>query len=347
MLFSPKAKEAPGMTLEGILGPNDRLDQAPGIRADSPEAMAVSSDGHLLFSSGKRVHRLREWGVEADLWAEFDRPVSALSCGSDGLVAVGLEGGALKVLDLAGRPLEGWSAPSDLVSVTDCLFLSRDEIAVVDNGYSDDQNVLSVAPWDEVARGKVVAVHRSGGSRVLAGGLHCPMGIAPDFAGGFIVSQLERASIVDASGSTLQSGYPGYLGRVRKTDTGYVMACLSRRDPLIEFLKKEQAFVADMKADLDPRYWISPRATPEFSHDFPIELGAARLFGDIKPWAPSFSYGLVIELDETLMPVASAHSRADGSRHAICDVCSWNGDLMAISRASNEILNLGPGSPTP
>jgi hypothetical protein len=347
MLFAPKAKEAPGMTLEGILGPNDRLDQAQSIRADRPEAMSVAADGHLLFSSGMRVHRLRLWGGQPELWGEFDQPVSALSCGTDGLVAVGLQGGALKVLDPDGRPAEGWSVPSDLVSVTDCLVLSKDEIAVVDNGYRDDQNVLSVAPWDEVARGKVVVVGRSGEPRVLARGLHCPMGIAPDFASGFIVSQLERASLVDPSGRTLQSGYPGYLGRVRKTDTGYVMACLSRRDPLIEFLKNEQAFVADMKTDLDPRYWISPRATPEISHDFPIELGAARLFGDVKPWAPSFSYGLIIELDEKLMPVASAHSRANGSRHAICDVCSWNGDLIAISRASGEILNLGRGSAMP
>ncbi|MBZ9676333.1 hypothetical protein [Mesorhizobium sp. ES1-1] len=347
MLFASKARQAPGMTLEGILGPNDRLDQAPGMRAEQPEAMCVCPDGQLLFSSGMRIHRLRAWGNQAELWAAFDRPVTALSCGADGLVAVGLEGGALKVLDPGGRPVEGWSVPSDLVSVTDCLFLSRDEIAVVDNGYRDDRDVLSVAPWDETAGGKVVVIHRSGEPRVLARGLHCPMGIAPDLSGGFIVSQLERADLVDASGRALQPGYPGYLGRIRRTDTGYVMACLSRRDPLIEFLKNEEVFVADMKADLEPRYWISPRATPEFSHDFPIELGAARLFGDVKPWAPSFSYGLVIELDEKLMPVASAHSRANGSRHAICDVCSWNGELIAISRASSEILNLGRGSPMP
>ena len=68
-----------------------------------------------------------------------------------------------------------------------------------------------------------------------------------------------------------------------------------------------------MKAKIDPRHWISPRVSPEFSHDFPIELGATRLFGEIKPWAPSFSYGLVIETDGAMTPVGSAHSRANGS----------------------------------
>ncbi len=96
-----------------------------------------------------------------------------------------------------------------------------------------------------------------------------------------------------------------------------------------------------MKARISPHYWIAPRATPEFSHDFPIELGATRLFGEVKPWAPSFSYGLVIEMDEKLMPTGSAHSRANGMRHAISDVAVWNGDIIAVSRASGEILNLG------
>ncbi|BCG90263.1 hypothetical protein MesoLj113c_63730 [Mesorhizobium sp. 113-3-9] len=344
MLFARKAKDTPGMTLEGVLGPNHRLDDADAIPVEKPEALSVSAEGHLLFSSGSQIFRLHRWRDAPEAWTRFDQPVSALSCSADGLVAVGLQGGSIAVVDQSGQAVDGWSAPQDLVSVSDCAFLSSDEIAVVDNGYRDDQNVLSIAPWDEVPRGKVVVVGRFKEPRIVARALHCPMGITPDFAGGLIVSQLDRASIVDLSGRTLQSGYPGYLGRIRKTDTGYAMACLSRRDPLIEFLKTEPVFVSDMKANLDPRYWISPRATPEISHDFPIELGAARLFGDVKPWAPSFSYGLVIELDEALMPIACAHSRANGRRHAICDVCSWNKNLIAVSRASGEILNLGSGS---
>jgi hypothetical protein len=50
---------------------------------------------------------------------------------------------------------------------------------------------------------------------------------------------------------------------------------------------------------------------------------------------------LLVEMDERLMPVGSAQSRADGRRHAICDVAGWNGALLAVSRASGEILKLG------
>jgi hypothetical protein len=41
------------------------------------------------------------------------------------------------------------------------------------------------------------------------------------------------------------------------------------------------------------------------------------------------------------MPVASAHSRANGFRHAISDAAVWNGDLIAVSKSSGELLNLG------
>ena len=346
MFFARKSHKPPAMTLEGVLGPNSRIDEATGITVQAPDALCVAGDGRLLFSSGNSVHSLRVWGAEPDIWATFDRPVTALAASPGGLVAVGLAGGELLVRDAAGGALD-WILSSGFSSIADCTFLSEDEIAVVDNGYGAGENVLSVAPWDEASKGRVVAVGRDGKARVLAGDLHCPMGIVREAGGGLLVTLLERAAVVDMAGTARRSGFPGYLGRIRKAGSGYVMACLSRRDPLIEFLKTEPGFVAEMKQKIDPRHWLSPRGSPEFSHDFPIELGATRLFGEIKPWAPSFSYGLVIELDDQLMPTGAAHSRANGRRHAISDVCAWNGDLIAVSRASGELLNLGPAGHAP
>lgn len=330
------------MTLEGVIGPNGRLDQAAGRPVEAPDALAVAADGRLLFSSGSRVMALGAWEGEAEAWASFDAPVTALCCGPGGLVAVGLAEGRLAVLDASGRPAEGWALPAGrLASVVDCVFRSADELLLVDRGYAADAEILARATWDDEGRGQVVSLRSAGETSAVLSGLHCPMGVCLDARGGVLVSLLERASIVDASGRVVQSGYPGYLGRLRRMATGYALACLSRRDPLIEFLKTERAFVAEMKAKIAPRHWIAPRANPEFSHDFPIELGATRLFGEVKPWAPSFSYGLLVEMDERLMPVGSAQSRADGRRHAICDVAAWNGALLAVSRASGEILKLG------
>jgi len=342
MFFKSKTPQPPAMTLEGVLGPNGRLDEAKSMPVDQPRNLCVTADGNLVFSAGKDICVLKKWAGKPVVLGSFAHPVSALCTSPGGLIAVGMAGGAIAVCDADGRPLDDWAVSVPLQSVNDCAFLSEDEIAVADCGYANEDDVLSIAPWDEVARGRVVAIARSGKVHNLGPDLHAPMGLCRDAGGKMLVTLMERAAITDVTGQVQQGGYPAYLGRLRKTATGYVMACLARRDPLIEFLKTEKEFVAEMKASMASKYWISPRANPEFSHEFPIELGATRLFGEIKPWAPSFSYGLVIEMDENLMPVASAHSRANKSRHAITDVLEWQGDLIVVSKASGEILNLGP-----
>lgn len=341
-VFARKRPAAPVMTLEGIVGPNQRLDQAEAMAVTAPDALCPLHDGRLLLASGRQILSLRAWGEEPVAWAAFGASVTALAQAPSGLVAVGLAGGGLAVLDADGRPVSGWSLPAKrLASVVDLAFRSDDELLVVDCGRGDMEHLLSAAAWDQDARGQVVSLSPSGETRVLLSGLHYPMGVCLDASGGVLVSLLERAAILDGSGRVLQAGYPGYAGRLRRHRGGYVLACLSRRDPLIEFLKGEPAFVAEMKATIAPKHWIGPRLEPEFSHDLPIALGATRLYGEVKPWAPSFSYGLLITLDDGLMPTGSAQSRADGRRHAIGDVASWNGSLLATSRASGEILKIG------
>lgn len=340
-LLRRKSKQPPAMTLEGVLGPNGKLDEADGLRIEAPDAIAVAADGRLLFSSGNRVMALQSWDDNPAPLAVLDTTVTALCCSTSGLVAVGLLGGRVIVLDGSGKQVDGWTLPDGFAaSIVDCAFFSDDELLLVDCGYETDAELLARASWDDEGNGQLIALRRSGQMRVLMSGLHCPMGVCLDASDQIFVSLLERASIVDAKGEIVQSGYPGYPGRVRRTSTGYALACLSRRDPLIEFLKTETAFVAEMKARIAPRHWIAPRTNPEFSHDFPIELGATRLFGEVKPWAPSFSYGLLIKTDDRLMPTGSSQSRANGQRHAICDVVEWNDALIAVSKASGELLKL-------
>lgn len=343
-LFRSRRHEPPAMTLEGLLGPNSRLDEADAIDVEEPDALCVAPDGRLLFSAGRHVLASAAWGDAPVPHAAFERRVTGLCASHGGLLAVAMEGGCLAVTDAAGRLLDGWRLPEGrLASVVDCVFRSEDELLLVDSGYSDAGVPLARATWDDRARGQLVSLRPSGESRVLAAGLHAPMGVCLDDRGTALVSLLERAAVVDEAGAVRRAGYPGYLGRLRRAGNEFLLACLSRRDPLIEFLKTETAFVTDMKATIDPSHWIAPRVSPEFRHDVPIELGATRLFGEVKPWAPSFSYGLLIGLDAALAPVGSAQSRANGRRHAICDVVRWRDDLIAVSKGSGEILRLPGG----
>ena len=90
MSFRSKARQAPDMTLEGVLGPNSRLDEAAGLSVAAPEAMCVAADGILFFSSGMTVLALQAWGAEPAPWKAFDCPVTALCSSPAGSVAIGL-----------------------------------------------------------------------------------------------------------------------------------------------------------------------------------------------------------------------------------------------------------------
>jgi hypothetical protein len=103
MFFRSRNQEPPAMTLEGVLGPNSRLDEAESFGVDAPQALCVASRGQLLFSSGNTVHALAKWGGKPKKRVAFDRPVTALAASPGGLVAVGLEGGDVVVLDGAGK----------------------------------------------------------------------------------------------------------------------------------------------------------------------------------------------------------------------------------------------------
>src|SRR5271165_980805 len=177
------------MTLEGALGPNNRLEEARAIAVEAPDALCVGADGRLFFSGGRSVLFFGKWGEAPQRYAEFDEPVTALCSSPGGLVAVGTLGGGLRVCDGSGRALKGWTAQAEFAAAADALFLSEDELAVVDHGYRAEEPLLSVAPWDDAARGKLVTVRRNGESRVLAGRLSCPMGVARDQRGELIVTE--------------------------------------------------------------------------------------------------------------------------------------------------------------
>ena len=59
MLFGRRKGAPPAMTLEGALGPNDRLEAGSAMRVAAPGALCVGADGRLLVSSSKSVLAMR------------------------------------------------------------------------------------------------------------------------------------------------------------------------------------------------------------------------------------------------------------------------------------------------
>jgi hypothetical protein len=95
-----------------------------------------------------------------------------------------------------------------------------------------------------------------------------------------------------------------------------------------------------MVSEIDPDYWIAPALANGRSFLEPIQGGALKQMGVLKPWAPSRSYGLVIKLNDDFEPTLSLHSRADGSRHGTASVLEHSETLFVASKGGNVVLGL-------
>ena len=65
---------------------------------------------------------------------------------------------------------------------------------------------------------------------------------------------------------------------------------------------QEDDYRNDMMTKFDSRYWIAPSLSASRSFLEPLQCGGVRTMGIHKPWSPSRSYGLVVELDHNFGP---------------------------------------------
>ena len=132
---------------------------------------------------------------------------------------------------------------------------------------------------------------------------------------------------------------PGYPGRIRRRPTGgFWLAIFAPRSPLIEFVLREPGYRKSMLAELAPEHWIAPSYISGRSFHEPLQGGALKQMGILKPWAPTRSYGLVVEIDADFIPQRSFHSRSGGKRHGITSALEHEGTLWLISRGCCEVL---------
>ena len=189
-----------------------------------------------------------------------------------------------------------------------------------------------------------VSIAPSGAVTVVARRLGYPAGITPH-GDGVAVSEAWRSQIIGiaASGGTqvLLDEIPGYPGRLTaRPGGGYWLCIFAPRSPLFEFVLREPTYRKAMLSHLDPEHWVAPKYSSGDDFNEPMQGGALKQMGVLKPWAPTLSYGLVVGLDDAFIPQESFHSRAGGRRHGITGAVETDGRLILAGRGSNEILTI-------
>jgi hypothetical protein len=319
--------------LDGALKPNNRLeDAAAGIAATSPDCL-VLHNGRPLWAEGQRV--VNEGGLVAVVAGE----VTALAVSPLGRLAVAAVGAGVTLGGTAVKALANLSCITALAfEGEDVLWIA---IGSTVNAYADwSRDFLELRRAGQVLRFDIASEKLV----CVADRLGFPRGIlARD--GGVTVSEAwtQRLIRIDMTGriTQLMEDLPGYPAGISARDAGgYWLALFAPRSPLLELVLREPAYRLAMMAEVDPEFWIAPALRSGYSFREPMQGGALKQMGILKPWAPTRSYGLIVELDADFTPIQSLHSRAGGRRHGITSVVESGGVLWATSKGGDEVLKI-------
>lgn len=326
--------------LDGPLKPNQRLEEATRVlEADGIDNLVRLPDG-LAYSSGPTLHRL---GGKAQ---DYAASIACLAANEAGTLAVGLESGGVMISSGGG---DGRLLGEDaLPCPTAALFLDENTL-VVANGSAE----RTPSQWrrDLMSLGRSGGVWRidiaSGRTERLAGGLAWPSGLARAPQGGFYVSESWRHRVVelapDGKGAPLPvlSGLPAYPWRIAPAAKGgFWLTFYSVRNQLVDFILREPGYRTRMMAEVAEPFWMAPGLASNLSFEEPLQGSRLKQMGQMKPWAATLSYGLVARCDDAMQPVASFHSRADGTVHGISSVIEDRDDLLVSAKGPGLLVRL-------
>jgi hypothetical protein len=323
--------------MDGALRPNQILEEARvAAEARAPDNV-ILHHGEILFSSGRDLRKLETGAVVRS----FDRPIACVAAAADGRLAIGLTGAEVVVVEPDGTvtplPAAQTSCATALAFLGDSLVICRGSAQ-----YAADQWKRDLMESGTARQGS--GSTRDGAARLIADQLRWPFGVLP--VGERIVvseSWAHRLVLLDPRGSVRPEpvllDLPGYPARLAPASDGAAwLSVFAPRSQLIEFVLREDGYRRRMVSEIDPDYWIAPSLANGRSFLEPIQGGALKQMGVLKPWAPSRSYGLVIKLNDDFEPTLSLHSRADGSRHGTTSVLEHSETLFVASKGGDVIL---------
>ena len=328
--------------MDGALMPNELLEETEKLLiADAPDCLAMMN-GVPVVSSRSKVLEADTGGKEV---ARFDAEISCLAGLPNGGLAVGLMDGRIAIVNGPDnakiiKPIGGTKCPTAMHADSDnSLFVTHGSSTNSYNEWKKDlmEKNSSGSLWRvEIATGKQTKI---------CGGLAFPYGIYHD-GKTLIVAESWRSRLLKIflDGSKppeeVLGHLPGYVSRMAPAQKeGIWLTVFAPRSQLVEFVLREKRYRKLMMEMIDPAYWLAPTLRSNKSHYESLQAGGVKVLGILKPWAPARSYGLVIRLDSNFQPVASLHSRADGSRHGITSCIEHNGRLLMAVKGDGMVAS--------
>ena len=347
--FDDETGSAPMM--DGPLRPNALLDAAAVALSLVDVDNLTQHRGGLFCSSGSQVLRLtpQDGALAASDARAFEQAVTFVAAGPSDNLAIGLDGRGVLILEgpHAGKMIAE-ARGQRLCSPTAGLFVDADRL-VVANGAEG----RTAADWkrDLMERGStgslwLIDLSTSEATAVQLGkNLAFPTGLAHAADGRLHVSEAWRHRILGfekeatSAPRPVLSDLPAYPGRIAPAqDGGFWLALFAPRNQLVEFVLREDDYRRRMIDTVDPNFWIAPALSSGASFLEPIQGGARKKLNMLKPWSPSWSYGLVARCGPTMQPLRSLHSRADGAIHGVTSCCEFNDTLYVAAKGSGRIV---------
>lgn len=330
--------------MDGALRPNNRIEEADRIAAASAPDNLVRHEGRILFSSGANLLALAANGETEEI-GSASSPINFLTSDGSAALAMGLAEGRIEI---RGGPHDGRTfdtfGDTPVRAPSAAAFGDRNTLYVC---LASRENDLADWKRDLMSYGSTGSVWKldlaSGSVECLARGLAFPYGVVPFAGGGVIVSESWRHRVLHIpEGGRIEpvlDELPGYPSRLVRGDGDDLWMCVfAPRTQLIEFVLHETEYRQRMIAEIDPEYWIAPSLHHPNSHLEPMQGGGLKQLGELKPWAPSRSIGLVVRLDAQGQPLESLHSRANGKCHGVTSCLADADGLFVASKGGDLIL---------
>jgi hypothetical protein len=352
--FDVETGSAPMM--DGPLRPNALLDAAPVALSLAGVDNLTEHRGALLCSSGSQVLRLtpQRSSLLASDGRAFEQDVTFVAAGpSDGL-AIGLDGRGVLILEgpHAGKTITDVGG-QPFCSPTAGLFINANRLVVANGAES-----RRAADWkrdlmERGATGSLWLIDLSTPDATatrMAKDLAFPTGLARAADSRVHVSEAWRHRVLIFETRAMSapqaalSDLPAYPGRIAPArDGGFWLALFAPRNQLVEFILREDDYRRRMIDSVDPNFWIAPALSSGASFLEPIQGGARKKLNMLKPWSPSWSYGLVARCSPTMQPLRSFHSRADGAIHGVTSCCEFNNTLYVAAKGAGRIVAVDLG----